>query len=232
MHQRARSRVRWSSPSIAEQRDRDQVEQQQQAAAEVAERPADGWRRGRARPGRPAAAGTSCRRRRWRRRRCWRSGTAPPPSRYRSPVRNTHRDGGGRRRCSAAPASSCFLCGDRSAIAPITGSTNTVRNTDSDTRYGKNEPAATVMPSGWTVAVALVGAQLAAGGQLGDRGQVRAEEDGDDGGGEGRVGPVVEVPAGAFAAGARLTRTARSAVSAGRPSVASRRSGGGPDAAG
>ena len=33
------------------------------------------------------------------------------------------------------------MCADRSAIAPITGSTNTCRNTDSDTTYAKTEPA-------------------------------------------------------------------------------------------
>jgi hypothetical protein len=37
---------------------------------------------------------------------------------------------------NAAPPSNRFLCADRSAIAPITGSTNTVRNTDSEIRYG------------------------------------------------------------------------------------------------
>ena len=37
---------------------------------------------------------------------------------------------------NAAAASSRFLCADRSAIAPITGSTNTVRKTDSEIRYG------------------------------------------------------------------------------------------------
>src|SRR5689334_22877220 len=51
---------------------------------------------------------------------------------------------------NAVTASSTFLRGVRSATAPMTGSTNTVSNTDSDTRYGKYEPAATVMPSGCT----------------------------------------------------------------------------------
>jgi len=48
-----------------------------------------------------------------------------------------------------------FLCADRSAIAPMTGSTKTVSSTDSDTRYGKYEPAATLMPSGYTYPVQL-----------------------------------------------------------------------------
>jgi hypothetical protein len=39
------------------------------------------------------------------------------------------------------------LCGDRSAIAPVTGSTNTVRNTDSETVYGNSEPGAMSRPS-------------------------------------------------------------------------------------
>ncbi len=47
------------------------------------------------------------------------------------------------------------MCADRSATAPITGSTKTVSSTDSETRYGKNEPAATLMPSGYTYAVQL-----------------------------------------------------------------------------
>jgi hypothetical protein len=37
----------------------------------------------------------------------------------------------------AATASSRFLCADRSATAPTTGSTSTVSSTDTETRYGK-----------------------------------------------------------------------------------------------
>ena len=44
------------------------------------------------------------------------------------------------------------MCADRSAIAPTTGSTNTVRNTDSDTAYGNSEPGAMSMPSTGMVA--------------------------------------------------------------------------------
>lgn len=51
---------------------------------------------------------------------------------------------------NAAAASSGFLRADRSATAPTTGSTSTVSSTDSETRYGKYEPAATRMPSGCT----------------------------------------------------------------------------------
>jgi hypothetical protein len=70
-----------------------------------------------------------------------------PPSQYRSPVTNAIAMVAPAPVNAAAPSSG-FLRGARSATAPMTGSTNTVRNTDSDTRYGKNEPAATEMPSG------------------------------------------------------------------------------------
>jgi hypothetical protein len=50
---------------------------------------------------------------------------------------------------------------------------------------------------------AVVGPRRATGGLLGDAGQERAEEDGDDRGGERRVRPVIEIPAGALTAGAR-----------------------------
>ena len=53
-----------------------------------------------------------------------------------------------------------------------------------EVRAGRDGDAQRVDP-----AVALVGAQLAAGRQLGDRGQERAEEHGDDGGGERRASP-------------------------------------------
>ena len=71
---------------------------------------------------------------------------SPAPSRYREPVRKII--------ARQAPAetyvnraSRRFLCAERSATAPTTGSTNTVRNTDSETVYGNSEPAATVTPS-------------------------------------------------------------------------------------
>jgi hypothetical protein len=58
-----------------------------------------------------------------------------PPRRYRSPVTNANpmvaADA-----MNAVTASSSFLRGVRSATAPITGSTKTVRNTDSETTYG------------------------------------------------------------------------------------------------
>ena len=81
-----------------------------------------------------------------------------PPSRYRSPVTNAIAMVAPAP-TNAAAASSGFLRGARSAIAPITGSTNTVSSTDSDTRYGKYDPAATVMPERVHPAVAVVGAQ-------------------------------------------------------------------------
>jgi hypothetical protein len=45
------------------------------------------------------------------------------------------------------------LRADRSAIAPTTGSTNTVSSTDTDTAYGYSEPGATRSPSTPMVAV-------------------------------------------------------------------------------
>ncbi len=58
-----------------------------------------------------------------------------PPSQYRSPVTNTKPMVAAAPR-KAAPASSGFLRGARSAMAPMTGSTKTVRNTDSEMTYG------------------------------------------------------------------------------------------------
>src|SRR5262245_58488875 len=70
------------------------------------------------------------------------------PSSQRVPVRKT--------RPMVAPdpmyasrANSCFLCEDRSAIAPVTGRTSTWRITDSETAYGYTEPGSTWTPKTW-----------------------------------------------------------------------------------
>src|SRR5262245_23371358 len=65
-------------------------------------------------------------------------------------------------------ASSCFLGDDRSAMAPVTGSTTTGRRTESETAYGKIEPGSTFSPPAWITGLRhwYVGSSLGAGGQF------------------------------------------------------------------
>ena len=135
-----------------------------------------------------------------------------------------------RRRCRRTAASSCFLrrgpVGDR---ADHRQHEHLQDHRQRDRVREEATPGATGCPAGRAPASQASSVPQPAA-VLGDGGQVRAEEHGDDGGGEGRVGPVVEVPADPLAPGARSARRRASADGVGVtwPSADASRAVGGP----